>query len=472
MPLNNRRVNALVIALAAVIALSAALFIAMRLMGLSDGARLAPGERVWRSHGVQVTPLVGSRAGLQKGDIVIAVDGTSIAEWVRALFSVNAARPAWTIGQAVVYTVERNGNRVDVPVILRAYSFVEIFNEHWGMLLFAFVSQLLGTFVFWQRPNDPSARLLFLWAWSGSHTYAWSLGLTLGDITGGAGFWIYRLLTPGAWILFWVTILHFMLIYPSKTRLIKIPLVEKMIYLLPYGFVLTVIAATGLTAANWNEWMQVTMTAEYAVAAIFSALLVINGMWRRRVTRDPDARAKLQWIAFGGFVAGAGGLVTWVLPLLLFGAPLIPAAALGLLVLVFPLSISIGILRHRLFDIDIIIRRTLIYGVLSVSLALVYFLSVVALQALWSAGGGQRSEVVTVVSTLGIAALFNPLRRRVQDAIDSRFYRRKYDAARVLAQFAATARDEVELEKLTTRLVEVVNETMQPAHVSLWLRKK
>jgi hypothetical protein len=128
-------------------------------------------------------------------------------------------------------------------------------------------------------------------------------------------------------------------------------------------------------------------------------------------------------------------------------------------------------MRYRLWDIDLVIRRTLQYSLLSGLLALTYFGLVIVLQSIFTAFGGQRSELVTVLSTLAIAALFLPLRRRVQDFIDKRFYRQKYDAQKVLAEFAATCRDETDLDKLTARLVEVVQETMQPERVSLWLKK-
>jgi hypothetical protein len=134
-----------------------------------------------------------------------------------------------------------------------------------------------------------------------------------------------------------------------------------------------------------------------------------------------------------------------------------------------PVAIGFAVLRYRLYEIDILINRALVYVSLTVTLALVYVASVVSLQATLRVLTGQESTLAVVASTLVIAALFNPLRRRTQSFVDRRFYRRKYDAAKTLAAFNARLRDETELETLSHDVVGVVRETMQPAHVSLWL---
>jgi hypothetical protein len=143
----------------------------------------------------------------------------------------------------------------------------------------------------------------------------------------------------------------------------------------------------------------------------------------------------------------------------------------GIGLMAIPAAIAIAITRYRLWDIDVLIRKTLVYAVLTGLLVLVYFGTVVTLQSVFEAVSGQRSAVSIVISTLILAALFSPLRQRVQTAIDRRFFRQKYDAQRVLAQFAQSARDEVELEALTAELERVLRETVQPQSVSIWLSK-
>jgi K+-sensing histidine kinase KdpD len=148
-----------------------------------------------------------------------------------------------------------------------------------------------------------------------------------------------------------------------------------------------------------------------------------------------------------------------------FGPILLAGVAL------IPITVALAILRYRLWDISVIVRRTLLYALLTAILAIAYFGIVTLLQRIFAAVSDQQSPIVIVISTLIIAALFTPLRRAIQEFLDRRFYRRKYDADRILANFAQTARDEVDLERLMVTLLTAVEEAMEPEQVSLWIRE-
>jgi hypothetical protein len=186
---------------------------------------------------------------------------------------------------------------------------------------------------------------------------------------------------------------------------------------------------------------------------------------------EPVVRAQLHWLALGMGI-GLGIPFMAMLSKLGTDGDFIGIDWVLWLILLLPVSIAIAITRYRLFDIDVIIRKTLQYGVLSGLLVLVYFGMVILLQSVFDSASGQQSPIAIVISTLVIAALFTPLRRRIQDVIDRRFYRKKYDAQQVLAQFALVARDETEMHILTAELIFVVQETMQPKTVSIWLKRQ
>ena len=210
--------------------------------------------------------------------------------------------------------------------------------------------------------------------------------------------------------------------------------------------------------------------------ALLAALVTVVLRYRHGGVTE---RQQLKWVVwFGAVVIGLSLLVGFLPDMVIrseFGASI--AALLQVVSFILwqsfaAVAFGIAILRHKLWDIDVIIRKTLVYSALTVLLALVYFGSVVLLQRLFGRlTGVAQSPLAVVVSTLAIAALFAPLRRRIQEGIDRRFYRKKYDARRVLAQFALTARDETDLDSLTAELARVVQETLQPERVSVWLRK-
>jgi hypothetical protein len=211
-----------------------------------------------------------------------------------------------------------------------------------------------------------------------------------------------------------------------------------------------------------------------AIAGIFASvylLFVVVSLVARYRSGSLRERHQLKWLLAGGVIWMAPQAIIPVVPNLpeavtsavstygILGAGILPV-----------LTIGPAILLNNLWDIDVIIRRTLIYTVLTVSLGLIYWGGVVGLQSLLRPITGEGNDLAIVATTLAVAGIFLPLRRLVQRVIDRRFYRRKYDAAQTLAAFSTHTRDEVELDRLTGRLVEVVGETMQPEHVSLWLR--
>ena len=221
-------------------------------------------------------------------------------------------------------------------------------------------------------------------------------------------------------------------------------------------------ASTEITVAGVVEILGRVGIFVVLVSWLFAVAAMITRMDQARGAE----RQQLKWFVYGvallvvGFLAAFLGFglhsVAWFLGIAAFNF--------------LPIAAGIAILRYRLYDIDVVINRTLVYGSLSALLALMYVGSIVLLQGLLRALTGETSQLAVVASTLAIAAMFVPLRRRVQAFIDRRFYRRKYDVAKTLQEFNAKLRGDVDLDSVTEDLVEVVRETMQPAHVSLWLR--
>ena len=255
----------------------------------------------------------------------------------------------------------------------------------------------------------------------------------------------------------------------------------------PFAWLVGVVVVVGTVAvATWPETaagfdltnhpigIEVATTAVNPVEIILYtlALMAMSSLVVRLRRSKGVERQQVKWFAYAVVVLAISAILAYVVSETLgirwlgrISSVLVLVGVVGL-----PVAMSIAILRYRLYNIDLIINRTLVYGALTAVLVLVYLGSVVLFQDLYRALSGERSQLAVVVSTLVIAALFNPLRRRIQSFIDRRFYRRKYDAAKTLEAFSAKLRGETDLDTLSDDLTGVVRETMQPTHVSLWLR--
>jgi hypothetical protein len=304
-------------------------------------------------------------------------------------------------------------------------------------------------------------------------------------------------LTPGLWLALWYSNWNWtLLIFPLMWLMLLFPtgrpIGRRWRWLVWVGIGLMLFLLLGATFAtpmrpgsgetNWSYSnpigiFEAKAVQESAILAFFTAVmpvwvvLCLMALAVRFRRAGQVERQQMKWLFFATVV-----FVAAYIPVFLvadFGNARNVFNYLWMIaMLLIPAAIGIAILRYRLFDIDVIIRKTLMYAVLSGVLALVYFGSVVLLQNIVGRAADEQSPLVIVVSTLLIAALFTPLRQRVQAFIDRRFYRQKYDAQQILAQFAQTARDEVEMDVLQGELLRVVQETLQPETVSIWLKQE
>jgi hypothetical protein len=331
--------------------------------------------------------------------------------------------------------------------------------------IFVSVFAVVASVIFWRRSNDPVALLVatMLVVWGPLN------GLLVLTPSATAGMYPVLQMTVGS-VLTFVGYMTWMLFF----------------YLFP----------SGRFVPRWTRWLALCWVL-FVGTWIFTpfgppswplpifnvAILILWGsfpvaqIYRYVRASDRTQRQQTKWVVFGVAVAIAGTLTTIFtvgaavdLPPRDVGPRMLSMVLMDAFVLFIPLSIGVAVLRARLFDIDVVINRTLVYGSLTATLVALYFGGIVVLQRGFVLLTGQQSTLAVVASTLLIAALFNSLRHRIQSFIDRRFYRRKYDAARTLEAFSARLREETDLGTLADDLVGVVGETMQPAHVSLWLR--
>jgi hypothetical protein len=348
----------------------------------------------------------------------------------------------------------------DAGLSVRTYTLLNVIVDK----VFQLVWFVVGALIFWRRSDDRMALLVSM--------FLVSFGLVTVDTTDAEAlissqpaWWLPVL---GVDIVGDICVVLFFLLFPS-----------------------------GRFAPRWTRWLAAAFCAFLISRSLFSEFysrslalemvslsvfigIVVSLVWYQtysyRTFSSPVQRRQTKWVVFGTTLAVAGtfpfqlpvdlSLVGGDTPLAL----LLLRTGFAFSFLLVPLSISVGVLRSHLFDIDVLINRTLVYGSLTAMLIGLYFGGIVVLQRLFVVLTGEKSTLAVVATTLVIAALFNPSRRRIQSFIDRRFYRRKYDARKTLESFSAKLRDGTDLDALSDDLVVVVRETMQPEHVTLWLR--
>jgi hypothetical protein len=413
---------------------------------------------------------------IQHGDVLLTVEGQGLKEIETRQFRFFEVRaPDWSDGTVLHYTVRRDGKEVAIDVRQRLFSPWQLTLAYWrlmpGPALVQFLATpfffLVGLVVFFLRPRNRAAHALLL------------IGVSFLFQIVPLYFWASTMFYPfppasipvDGWTLaINPSIMYLALAFPAP----KLPIRRFPRLTIAALYLSAPLALNSAYLLNLNNpaGYYGTATIVYISQILLVFVVTFGSLIHSALTlREPVARAQLKWVGLGlasFIVPGIGG---WLLGYLASSSEWVYLLSVVGWFL-FPVCLAIAITRYRLFDIDVIIRRTLLYSALTGILVALYYSSVILIQQVARVLTGQagQSQLAIVVSTLGIAALFSPLRRRIQEFIDWRFYRQRYDAEKTLAGFGDLLRSEVDLDQISAGLVSVVDATLKPGIIVLRLK--
>jgi two-component sensor histidine kinase len=412
----------------------------------------------FRADGFHVQWILEERQnGLQVGDIIVRGGGYTFEQWLAG-----APRGAeWRTGGVVTYEILRDGQPMTLNIRLEPVPFRAILH-HWGLqLLVALAFFAIGTFVFWKRPREPAARVLMLFCiaitlqyWGDAHNFQYTILPWRWPFVIQV---VYELLMYGLGL---AAIAHLLLVFP-----ITHPLIEWFPRLVPvalYAFHPIVVFGSMAFAADWSAAMIIGSGVSWVAAILYIGFCIGVGIRSIRVADAPVARAQITWTLWCAAVGCAILVPGYILPLMLTSKPLIPHPVTMLIIALIPFTLAIAILRFRLFDIEVIINRTLVYGTVTALLASLYFLIVwvftLLIEVLWQ---GRNSILAVFVAALSISLAFDPLRRRVQYLINRAFYRARTDYERLLPEMSERLATSIMLDELVALLTSEIPRRLQ-----------
>ena len=441
-------------------------FLVLQLVTPSDGARLPPGVTQSIEHGLRLEAL---RPGsLQSGDLLLAVNGQS----VDALAAILTRRPPsinWAFGQTLTYTVERNGVARDITVRLGRYPLGAILAVNWGSILFALILQAMTALVFVRRPNEPVTRVLFITSAAVVGATNWSLGLQVSDLVAPTRFWLLSLGTLGAYQLLWPGILLLTLLFPTPwPPLTRQRWLVPVIYALPYLFLLVVTLAGGSPNA-FDSLQSAGALTDYVQGAYL--LVALAGSVRSiRSARNTVSRAQVRWVVTALMLTLLTNLTLGTIPELALGYPILSWDVLALIGLTVPIAFGIAILRYRLFDIDILLNRTLVYGGLTVGVTGLYVLIVGGLGAVLRASQPGSGLVLSLLATGVIAVCFQPVRQRLQRSVNRLLYGERDEPYVVLSRLSQRLGAALAPDAVLPTLAETIAQALKLPYVAVALQ--
>jgi signal transduction histidine kinase len=441
----------------------AALFVVLRLTTPSDGGRIAFYEDAWSAAGVVISPIDEPQPGLRAGDRVDAVDGRSMDAWAGAMLDGGVPRPA---AGPLPYALERDGTAVETSVTWAVPGVAAGLLEGWSIVLFSIAMAAVAVLVFARRPDVPAATALVLVACGAAgSSVPWFLGATTSDLVEGVPFILHAALTAGVYMLMWPAAVHLGLVFPAPMGLVgRRPRVVWLPYVVALGGYGVALALTRLATPSTLEWIGAWPRIQLAVVVPCLVVWLVLAVVAFGRAGDPLARARTRWAALGALTSVILGLALFQLPELVLGRSLVPDSWIGLIALPLPIGLAIGILHDHLFDIDVVLNRTLVYGGLTLGVIATYVVAVAALDGLIGADQGYG---VSLAAT-GISALVAlPLRDVLQRSVNRLLYGSRYEPWRAMRRLGQRLEWAAEPDRAFPAIVETVADALRLPYVAL-----
>jgi signal transduction histidine kinase len=442
----------------------AVLFVWLRATTPSDGARVSFYGDGWTSAGVRIAPIDEPAPGLQTGDLVVTVDGTSMEAWLGEATDASAARPITTA--PIPYDIVRGGAPQVVLVTWAVPAIGATLLAGWSVMLFSVSVAALAAFVYARRPDEPAATALVLGACGAAgSSVPWFMGTTVSGVVEGAPFLLHALITGPLYMVLWPAGVHLALTFPSPR-----PVVSRHRWLVPGIYALAFVAyalATSLgrvATSSDLEWVGMWPVAQLAVVVPALVLTLALFVQTYRRTTDRVARTRIRWAWLGVIASGTIGLLCFMLPALLFQRTLLPESWIGLTAMPMPLGLAAGILRDRLFEIDVVVRRTFVYGGLTLGVVATYVLVASGITAMV---GSEHGYGVSLFAT-GVAALVAlPLRDVLQRGVNRMLYGQRDEPWRAIRRLGQRLDLAVAPDRVYPVIVDTVADALRLPFVEL-----
>ena len=439
-------------------------FVGLRLTQPADGARLPLGEQAIYANGVAVSVIPGAASDLQSGDFVVAIEHRSLVSWAESLLCLPLLcaappRPIWRTGDTLQYTLVRAGKTLQIPVTLRAYPLAANLRQDWGAMVYASLMLLTGAFVFYRRPDVRAACVQLLGGSAILGATAWSFGLQALDFAYPLTFWLHRITTSVVYPLFWASILHFALIFPNPHRLVRrhrwlVPA----LYTAPFLALMLTLMGTRLAAANTLDWMSRLGSEQNVTVTVYLLLSLLALITNYRSQSSTVSRQQIRVVVYALSLNAGLGILLWQVPQLIYGEQKVSSNHIALAGLIVPVTQAIAIVRYRLWEIDILINRTAVYGMLSALIIGLY----VGLVGFMGALFGQHTRLAfSLLATGVIALIFQPLRERLQHIVNRMMYGERDTPYQVISRLGRQLEHSAAPEELLDTITHTIAQALK-----------